>query len=332
VRHAIYKYRLPLPGVFTMSTFGNPRSGILRMLLDVIYEHGQDKVYDSDGMTRMLVARGAWTGKSPRTPEKSVNAYFSQNPALFEYVGRDRYRLRKEHYRADMDLKARFDDQAMAVYESGKRELGYNGTRFLQKIRADGGLAAAKSWLRPRRNDKPTNGFLKLVDFGKLELSLEAVVLQPPWNSLFSIAELEIARKRLAKYGYFEAKTESTERPNLLPEELDDGTYREGAVASVRINRYERNPKARAACIEHYGPACYVCRFDFAIAYGAVFDGFIHVHHLCSLASIGADYEVDPIADLRPVCPNCHAIIHRKTPCYKIEDVRRMLAAAKARA
>jgi 5-methylcytosine-specific restriction protein A len=46
------------------------------------------------------------------------------------------------------------------------------------------------------------------------------------------------------------------------------------------------------------------------------------VHHLKSLAEIGAEYELDPVRDLRPVCPNCHAMIHRKYPPYGLEEVR----------
>ena len=55
-----------------------------------------------------------------------------------------------------------------------------------------------------------------------------------------------------------------------------------------------------------------VCEFNFEAFYGERGKGFIHVHHLSSLAEIGQEYEVDPVNDLRPVCPNCHAMLHRK--------------------
>jgi predicted HNH restriction endonuclease len=51
----------------------------------------------------------------------------------------------------------------------------------------------------------------------------------------------------------------------------------------------------------------------------------IHVHHERPLSTIGAAYEGAPIADLEPVCANCHAIIHRRPPAYTIEEVRAML-------
>ena len=39
---------------------------------------------------------------------------------------------------------------------------------------------------------------------------------------------------------------------------------------------------------------------------------FIHVHHIIPLNEIKEEYTVDPIKDLVPVCPNCHAMLHRK--------------------
>lgn len=306
-----------------MVTVGNTHKGILRHILDVIYATGQSNTYDSDWIAKQLVNSGVWRGKSSRTPERSVNMYFSQNRELFEHVGRNRYRLREVHHRAD-PLEMQFEQEALAIYETAKQELRYNATRFLQAIRNKGGVSAAKSWLRNRRTDKPTNGFLRLVDAGMLESSVEALALRDPYSKLFTAIELDVARNRLKKYGYFEPKGKDRIRTHQLPEQIDDQEYYEGAAKTVKINRYERNAKAGAACIRHYGPKCYVCKFSFT-TYGDAFNGFIHVHHLCSLASIGKNYVIDPVADLRPVCPNCHAIIHRRVPCFSIEEVRKML-------
>jgi 5-methylcytosine-specific restriction protein A len=101
----------------------------------------------------------------------------------------------------------------------------------------------------------------------------------------------------------------------------------EGAVHQIAVNAYERNPVARARCIAHYGPSCVVCGFTFGAVYGPLAEGFIHVHHVKPLSEIGAEYEVDPVADLRPVCPNCHAVIHLSGECRKIDEVRQLLQA-----
>lgn len=115
-----------------------------------------------------------------------------------------------------------------------------------------------------------------------------------------------------------------------LPNETPSGhTYMEGAVTQVTVNAYERNARARAACIAHWGLDCVVCGFNFAETYGPAGRGYIHVHHLRPLASIGAAYVLDPVADLRPVCPNCHAVMHlRAEEPYGVEEVRRMMAEA----
>ena len=55
----------------------------------------------------------------------------------------------------------------------------------------------------------------------------------------------------------------------------------------------------------------------------------IHVHHLRELASLGEEYEVDPIKDLRPVCPNCHAILHTSSPAMTITQLRKILSGRK---
>jgi len=103
----------------------------------------------------------------------------------------------------------------------------------------------------------------------------------------------------------------------LLPTSDNKATspaFCEGATVEIIATRYERDPEARAACLKHYGPTCVVCGFDFERVYGEMGKGYIHVHHLEPLASDGEAHEVDPVADLRPVCPNCHAMLHRRTP------------------
>ncbi|MEX2175079.1 MAG: HNH endonuclease [Pirellulaceae bacterium] len=100
----------------------------------------------------------------------------------------------------------------------------------------------------------------------------------------------------------------------------------EGAVCRVTVNAYERNPEARRRCIAAHHPRCYACGFDFGAAYGPEFAGFIHIHHLRPLSEIGREYVVDPVVDLRPVCPNCHAVIHHGGRLRSIDEVRQLRA------
>ena len=106
---------------------------------------------------------------------------------------------------------------------------------------------------------------------------------------------------------------------------VDTQTYYEGATKQIKLNVYERNANARKQCIRHYGLNCYICGFNFQKFYGDVGVGFIHVHHLKPLSEIASEYELHPLEDLRPVCPNCHAIIHRKKPAYTVEEMQKLL-------
>jgi len=115
---------------------------------------------------------------------------------------------------------------------------------------------------------------------------------------------------------------------DLLPEEIDESELKalpEGAKKRIVINAFERNPKARQKCLEHYGAKCVVCGFTSRDVYGEEAEGIIHVHHIKPLKEIGRKYDVDPIADLSPVCPNCHAVIHAREPALNIDDVRHLL-------
>ncbi len=123
-----------------------------------------------------------------------------------------------------------------------------------------------------------------------------------------------------------DARSTSNVLSGVFPDEVDPTeAYREGAVHRVLVNAYERNPDARRRCIAHHGTSCCICGFHFGSVYGSEADGFIHVHHLRPLAQIAGEYEIDPIADLRPVCPNCHAVLHLGGQCRTIEEVRQLL-------
>jgi len=115
----------------------------------------------------------------------------------------------------------------------------------------------------------------------------------------------------------------------FLPEEIPaDTSYPEGARRNILVNAYERNPQARAACIAHFGFQCSVCDLLLEERYGSIAAGFIHVHHKIPVASVGENYRVDPKKDLCPVCPNCHAVIHRRTPPLSVAEARKLIREA----
>ena len=121
---------------------------------------------------------------------------------------------------------------------------------------------------------------------------------------------------------------------NYSPDDVDGaGSLPEGAKRRTTVNAYERNPRARQRCIAHYGKKCCICDFSFGDTYGEVAKSFIHVHHVKPLSEIGTQYTVNPVKDLRPVCPNCHAVIHirKGETAFSIEEVKALLQRGKPR-
>lgn len=106
--------------------------------------------------------------------------------------------------------------------------------------------------------------------------------------------------------------------------------YEESREITEKIGQeIKRSPEARKRCLEIKGSTCVVCGFNSEELYGV--PGIIHVHHIKPLAerlSSKSTVQTDPIADLVPVCPNCHALIHSKkghNECYTIEEAKNLI-------
>lgn len=110
-------------------------------------------------------------------------------------------------------------------------------------------------------------------------------------------------------------------RKYWLLKDVDIKLY-EGGVQQVSLNKYERNPAARQRCIEKFGTSCYVCGLNFGTLYGKIGVGFIHVHHIIPLSQQKDVHVVDE-ANLIPVCPNCHAMLHRGN--VSVEDLQEII-------
>lgn len=108
-------------------------------------------------------------------------------------------------------------------------------------------------------------------------------------------------------------------------EKIVERGFSEGKVTQVLHNRYERNPVNRELCLSANGYTCKICGFDFRQFYGELGYKFIHVHHIEPVSSYGGEYYPDPVKDMIPVCPNCHAMLHRVNPPIKPERLQEII-------
>lgn len=104
--------------------------------------------------------------------------------------------------------------------------------------------------------------------------------------------------------------------------------YAEGDSKRTEINRYERNPLNRKLCLAAHGYDCAVCGMNFERRYGSIGNNFIHVHHVSPVSQLGKGHIIDPLTDLIPVCPNCHAMLHKSDPPMEPEKLKSLLKSA----
>lgn len=97
------------------------------------------------------------------------------------------------------DLSLQFHDSMIDIYVKAKKECKYNAARFLQVVTEKGGVEAARTLIL---KDGGTDGFAKLWELGRLDLSVEVLVLKDEYTQLFTDHEREECRNRLKKYNY----------------------------------------------------------------------------------------------------------------------------------
>lgn len=92
-----------------------------------------------------------------------------------------------------------FNRHVVKHIEEMKLLLNYRPTRFIQMVGKSGGLQAVKQLLR---GSDASDGFTKLWEARRLDLSMEALVVLPVYTDLFTPDEKNRARYRLEQYGF----------------------------------------------------------------------------------------------------------------------------------
>ncbi len=156
----------------------------------------------------------------------------------------------------------------------------------------------------------------------RVELALNKGGLQ--FGTEESEAESDIVSRWLLSFVSAVVAVLPLEEPEVGEDEGIAG-FPEGRVAEVQVNRYERDRRNRAAALAIHGTACRACGLEMGKRYGDVVAGFIEVHHVVPVSRIGSDDKVNPAKDLVPLCPNCHAVAHRREPPYSAEEIGQML-------
>ena len=97
------------------------------------------------------------------------------------------------------DIESQFHEAMLDIYRRAKAEAGYNATRFLSMVVEHGGLKTARYLLHAA---KVSEGYTALYERKRLDLTVEAMILRPEWQAVFSDVERRIAVNRLREYGY----------------------------------------------------------------------------------------------------------------------------------
>lgn len=238
----------------------------------------------------------------------------------------------------ELDMKQLINELNKAmfrIYDESKA-IGYTPFKFRQMVANEGGLHTAKKLISSKQL---SDGFAELAQRNRLDLTVEALILQKEFRTLFTDSELEIARGRLAQLGFlvetecenFEKEPEQDDLLSIVESDIEalnieEGNGIEGTRKTYLVNKYERDPKNRKKAIEIHGVNCIACGFNFEAVYGDRGKEFIEVHHIKPLRSLEEAIKINPETDLVPLCANCHRMVHRrKDQVLSVEELIEMI-------
>jgi len=195
----------------------------------------------------------------------------------------------------------------------------------------------SKVWLKITKSDNNKDFFFKFCKLAKnskdkLKLSSlsfwsgdQIIDFNP--NDLSQVDSLSIESFNIDlenKNELSNALLDCLEKYDIVSSLLIDFSKLEGAEKKVYVKKYERSQTLRKRAIEIHGLTCKVCGFNFELNYGEIGKDFIHIHHLEKISKKGEGL-VDPVKDLIPVCPNCHAMLHSNDPPITPEELKEVL-------
>ena len=171
--------------------------------------------------------------------------------------------------------------------------------------------------------------FDTLLDFKNDILQLDILKREMPkqvWAPQASGISIKTEYLPTLESYWFDYQNSSHEQKQEDANQLEtEKNFLEGKAYSVLQTRYERDTKARKVCLNKKGYSCSICSFNFQKMYGEVGKGYIHVHHVNMVKDMGEPTKTNPENDLEPVCPNCHAMLHKRYPPFSIVELKNLI-------
>lgn len=101
--------------------------------------------------------------------------------------------------RSSGDLVRQFHKEMQGIYTRTLSETGYKASKFFNLVDDLGGIEAARRLVGA---PNPSEGFTVLWELGRLDLTVEALMLRPEFRGLFTRELLERAQSRLGDHGF----------------------------------------------------------------------------------------------------------------------------------
>ena len=202
---------------------------------------------------------------------------------------------------------------------------GRKDTKFSQKVRNLMGSHYETNGMS-FHTEKDSLGFFTLTEQGKKAVEDNAENLSCVFSNSFKYEDLKAFSSDLYSV---------QQKKNKLYVYDETDTVSEGKAQLKTTKARERSQKLRNAAIQHYTVdgkiSCCVCGFDFFEKYGDHGKEYIQIHHekpLYQCSDEGADaYIAEAVKNTKPVCPNCHCMIHRdKAHMLTIEELKALIS------
>ena len=213
-------------------------------------------------------------------------------------------------------------DDIVYLYVKSREKVMYKTLVVSENVQPDD-WKDDEFWLDPNENNERNNRVeLKLLAFNNGNDLIKSKLLQHGLKTTRSLTTPNKNPPSLLAYIESVFEKDLSEYPDEHETQTNCQNDRWG---KVYVDRFERDSKEREKCIERYGNKyeCIVCGINFEKVYGEIGREFIHVHHINPLSANGEDVS----NNLIPVCPNCHAMLHRhlKYAARDYKDLQKLI-------